>query len=71
MACQPRTRSCGSCQGTPSILNISSSVSDATRIPAAYEPGIMMAMHATHTIIVLDTSVAGVTDDIAEESPLV
>ena len=30
---QPRTRSCGSCQGTPRILNISSSVSDATIMP--------------------------------------
>ena len=31
----PRTRSCGSCHGTPRILNISSSVSEATSIPVA------------------------------------
>ena len=31
----PRTRSCGSCHGTPRILNISSSVSEAMSIPVA------------------------------------
>ena len=33
---QPRTLSCGSCQGTPRTLKISSSVSDAIKTPELY-----------------------------------